>query len=244
MKTLAVLLLAAWLPLQVVAQAPAPAKADPRVELAAKIPGTKPEDLRLTPLPGIYELTHGADISYVSSDAKYIFSGDLFRVAEGGDFPNLTEGRRRELRAKLVADMPESDMIVFAPKETKYTITVFTDVDCAWCRKLHSEMAEYNKLGVRVRYMAWPRSGPATEAWSKAVGVWCAANKAEAMSRAKRGEAVKPASCAQNPVQKQWDLGRQLGVRGTPGLILADGELVPGYLPPAELVKHLQAAAR
>ena len=217
-------------------------KADPRVELAAKMPGTKPEDLRATPVPGLYELTRGAEVSYVSADGKYVLTGDLFKVTEAADFPNLTETRRRELRTRLIDDVPESDMIVYGPKDSRYTITVFTDVDCAWCRRLHSQIADYNRLGVRVRYLAWPRSGPATESWVRAENVWCAANKTDALSRAKRGEAVKAASCSANPVQREWDLGRELGIRGTPGLILPDCELVPGYLPPADLLKHLQAA--
>lgn len=270
MKYFPVLLLAALLPLHSSAQTPAPtrplvpaaspapskspagapaasaapAKAvDPRVELAAKIPGTSPDDLRPTPVPGIFELTHGAAISYVSSDAKYIFSGDLYRVADNGDFPNLSAPRRQELRAKLVNDVPESEMVIFGPKDAKYTITVFTDVDCPWCRRLHSEMADYNKAGIRVRYLAWPRTGPATESWSRAQGVWCSANRVDMFNRATKGEAVKPASCAQDPVKRHYELGQELGIHGTPGLILPDGELVPGYVPAAELAKHLQELA-
>ena len=90
-------------------------KSDPRVELAAKMPGTKLEDLRATPVPGLYELTRGAEISYVSADGKYVLTGDLFKVTETADFPNLTEARRRELRTRLIGDVPESDMIVYGP---------------------------------------------------------------------------------------------------------------------------------
>jgi thiol:disulfide interchange protein DsbC len=214
---------------------------DPRVELAAKIPGTKVEDLRPTPVPGIFELTHGAEISYVSSDGKYLFSGDLYRVADNGDFPNLSAPRRQELRAKLIGEVPEAEMVIFGPKDAKYTITVFTDVDCPWCRRLHSEMADYNKAGIRVRYLAWPRTGPATESWARAQGVWCAANRAETFTRASKGEAVKTATCAQDPVKRHYELGQELGVRGTPGVVLPDGELVPGYVAAAELLKHLQS---
>ena len=251
-------MLLALLPLQALPQsvnkpAAAPArqpKADPRVALASKIPGTKVEDLRATPVPGIYELTHDDKITYVSADGKYVFSGDLYQVVDHGDFPNLTEVRRHELeghvreqRVRLLAAVPESEMVVFSPKDPKYTITVFTDVDCTWCRKLHSQIAEYNRLGVRVRYMSWPRSGPATDSWYKAEGVWCSANRGDALTRAKRGEPVKRASCAQDPVKRHYELGRELGVTGTPGLILANGELVPGYVGPAELVEHLQEVA-
>jgi thiol:disulfide interchange protein DsbC len=257
MKTLPLLVILAALPFAALSQpatspapkaegtvaAPAAAagkSADPRVELAAKIPGAKPEDIRPTPIPGIYELAHGADVSYVTADAKYIFSGDLYRVTAGSEFPNLSEERRRDLRTKLVAAVPESEMIVFGPKNAKYTITVFTDVDCPWCRRLHSQMADYNRLGIRVRYLAWPRTAPKSESWVKAQNVWCAKNRAESLSKAIAGEAVAAASC-QDPVQRHHDLGRRLGVNGTPGVLLPDGELVPGYMPPEELAKHLQS---
>ena len=243
MRLLPVLILLAALLPQPASTQPAPTRpADPRVELAAKIPGAKPEDLRATPVPGIFELTHGADISYVSADAKYIFSGDLYRVAEGGDFPNLTEERRHDLRAKLLSGVPESEMIIYGPKSPKYTITVFTDVDCPWCRRLHSQMADYNRLGIRVRYMAWPRTAPKSESWLKAQSVWCAKNRGDVLGKAIAGEAIQAASC-QDPVQRHHDLGRQLGVTGTPGIVLSDGELVPGYVPPDELVQHLQSLA-
>lgn len=257
MKRLPILLCAAFLPLlaasqpasQPGVQAPKPAvpampgapaaAADPRIALAAKIPGAKPEDLRPTPVPGVFELVHGADISYVTADAKYVFSGDLYRVSDGADFANLTEGRRRELRQKLLAGVPESEMIIFGPKNPKYTITVFTDVDCPWCRRLHSEMAEFNRLGIRVRYMAWPRTAPKSESWVKAQSVWCARNRADAFAKAAGGGEIAAAAC-QDPVQKHHELGRELGVTGTPGLVLEDGELVPGYVPPAELAAHLK----
>ena len=243
MRLLPVLILLAALLPQPASTQPAPARpADPRVELAAKIPGARPEDLRATPVPGIFELTHGADISYVSADARYIFSGDLYRVAEGGDFPNLTEERRHDLRAKLLSGVPESEMIIYGPKSPKYTITVFTDVDCPWCRRLHSQMADYNRLGIRVRYMAWPRTAPKSESWLKAQSVWCAKNRGDALGKAIAGEAIQAASC-QDPVQRHHDLGRQLGVTGTPGIVLSDGELVPGYVPPDELLQHLQSLA-
>jgi thiol:disulfide interchange protein DsbC len=242
------MLLLAFLPLlapvAVTAESPAvrPA-ADPRVELAAKIPGAKVDDLRATPIPGIYELVHGAGISYVSADGKYLFAGDLYRIADNGEFPNLSEDRRKELRAKLMSTVPEAEMIVFAPKAAaKYTINVFTDVDCPWCRRLHSQMAEYNRLGIRVRYLAWPRTAPKSESWIKAQNVWCAKDRGEAIGKAIAGTAVPAASCA-DPVQRHHDLGRKLGVQGTPGILLSDGELIPGYLPPEELLRRLSAPA-
>jgi thiol:disulfide interchange protein DsbC len=216
---------------------------DPRVALAARIPGTKPQDLRSTPVPGIYELTHGSDVTYVSADGKYAFAGDMYQVSDKGEFPNLTEVRRRELRLDMIAEIPESQMIVFGPSNAKHTITVFTDFDCPWCRRLHSQIAEYNRLGIRVRYMFFPRTGPHTESWAKAEAVWCAADRNAAFTRAKLGEAVtKPASCTGTPVAREYELGREIGVSGTPGLVMESGELIPGYLTPKSLLAHLNGA--
>lgn len=212
---------------------------DPRVALAAKIPGASAEDLRETPVPGVYELSHGADISYVTADAKYLFAGDLYQVADNGDFPNLSENRRRELRLKLVGAIPESQMLVFGPSSAKHTLTVFTDVDCSWCRRLHSQIADYNKLGIRVRYMFFPRTGPDTESWEKAEQVWCSKDRKSALTNAKLGKPLGASVCADTPVAGQFALGRELGVSGTPGLVLETGELVPGYLPPPQLKAYL-----
>jgi thiol:disulfide interchange protein DsbC len=216
------------------------AAGDPRIALAAKIPGAKPENLRLTPVAGIYELTHGADVSYVSADAKFVFGGDMYRVDSKGDFPNLTEVRRRELRLAMLATVPESQMVVYGPQSAAHTITVFTDVDCAWCQRLHSQIADYGKAGIRVRYMAFPRSGPNTESWSKAESVWCAADRHDAITRAKRGEALPKAACPSTPIAREYQLGQEIGVTGTPGIILETGELVPGYVAAPQLLAHLQ----
>jgi thiol:disulfide interchange protein DsbC len=214
------------------------AAADPRVELSKKIPGTKPDDLRESPIPGLYELSKGTDIAYVTNDGKYAISGDLFDVASND---NLTERTRRAERLKLIASVPESQMIVFSPKDPKYTVTVFTDIDCGYCRKLHSQMADYNRLGIKVRYVFYPRSGPDTESWEKAEQVWCAANRGDALTRAKRDEAIKgPKRCSGSPIAREYALGQDVGVRGTPSIVLDDGEMLGGYLPPAMLAQHLK----
>ena len=238
-------LLVAALPCALPAQEPstaAPGKADPqadpRAEIASKIPGTKPEELHTTPIPGVYELLHGADIAYVSTDGKYaITGGDLIDIAKNDD---LTEQHRREARAKLIASVPESEMVIFGPKDPKYTVTVFTDVDCGYCRKLHSQIADYNRMGVRVRYLFYPRTGPNTESWTKAEQVWCSANRNEALTRAKLGQTLDAKPCANNPVARTYELGRDFNLEGTPAIVLASGEMFPGYVPPDVLVQHLK----
>ena len=205
--------------------------------VAAHIPGAQPEDVRTTPVPGIYEFRRGAELVYVTADGRFGFAGDLYRLA---DHANLSDTRRRELRLALIAAVPESSMVVFAPAAPKYTITVFTDVDCAYCRALHKQIAEYNRLGVKVRYMFFPRSGPNTESWSKAEQVWCSADRRAALTAAKLGTQLKAAVCKPNPVADQYALGRAIGLDGTPGIVTETGELLPGYAPPDELLQELQ----
>jgi thiol:disulfide interchange protein DsbC len=223
------------------AQPASASPADPRVEIAARIAGAKPDELRPTPIPNIYEMTRGSEIAYVTTDGKYAISGDLFDIAKNDD---LTEAHRRDLRLKQIGEVPESDMVVFAPKDPKYTITVFTDVDCAYCRQLHSQIADYNRLGIRVRYVFYPRSGPNTESWTKAEEVWCSPNRNDALTKAKLGQALTTKPCAHNPVARTYALGQSFGLQGTPAIVLADGEMIGGYLPPTELLQELKKAQR
>ena len=129
-------------------------------------------------------------------------------------------------------------MIVFSPDAPKHTITVFTDVECGYCRKLHSEIEQINKLGVRVRYMAYPRSGPGTPDWVKMESVWCSTDRKAAITQAKQDKEVKAATCA-TPVAKQYALGEQFGVRGTPAIFTNAGDYIGGYLPPQQLIEQL-----
>jgi thiol:disulfide interchange protein DsbC len=222
-------------------QAPAKSK-DPRVEIAAKIPGVKPDELRESPIPGMYEMARGTEIAYVSADGKYAIAGDLYEVESS---TNLTENARRNERVKLLAALPESQMVVFSPKDPKYTVSIFTDVDCGYCRKLHSQMADYNRMGIKVRYLFFPRSGPDTESWEKAEQVWCSNDRGQAMTRAKLGEEIKaPKHCANSPIAREYALGQDMGVRGTPAILLDNGEMLPGYLPPQELAQHLKSRGK
>jgi thiol:disulfide interchange protein DsbC len=208
--------------------------------VAAKIPGAKVSELRMTPVAGVYEYTQGAEIAYVSEDGKYAFTGDLYQL---GDKANLTDSRRRALRLALLAAVPESSMVIFSPKDPKYTITVFTDVDCQYCRLLHSQIADYNRLGVRVRYVSFPRTGPNTESWTKAEQVWCSADRQAALTQAKLGRPLTAKVCKPNPVSQEYELGKAIGLQGTPGIVTESGDMLPGYLPPPAMIEELKADA-
>jgi len=204
--------------------------------LAKQMPDLKVTKINKTPLKGIYEVIMPPQIFYVSADANYVVSGNIINAKTG---ENLTLPQRDKVRAQAVEMLGEKSMIVFAPKKVKHTITVFTDIDCGYCRKLHKEIAEYNKLGIKVRYTAYPRAGIGSDAYKKAVSVWCADDRKKAMTRAKNGQSVASKDC-KNPVAAHYKMGEQLGIQGTPALVLDNGQVVPGYVPAQRLFNGLE----
>lgn len=207
-------------------------------KLANLIPGEAPDSVRESALKGMYEVTYGAQIIYLSEDGKYLLQGDLVDVETR---KNLTVEATRLGRAKLMESLSEDETIVFAPKgETKHTITVFTDIDCGYCRKLHNEMADYNKEGIKVQYLLYPRAGLNSPSYDKAVTAWCADDQHDTLTALKNQKKVANKTC-ENPVKDHLDLGRQVGVTGTPAIVLSDGTLVPGYRPAKDLAMALDA---
>jgi thiol:disulfide interchange protein DsbC len=223
--------------LSVSAQSP---KSDPRAEVAGKLPGNvKPGELTATDIPGIWELQRGMEIGYVTADGRYFFSGELHNLKTE---VNLTERRRGEIRSRILADVPERDMMVFGPDTPAHAITVFTDVDCGYCRKLHEDLPELNRLGIQVRYLFYPRAGPGSETWKKTENIWCAPDRKEALARAVRGERIHPGKCDASAIARHFELGRKLDVQGTPGIYTPNGRYLPGYLPPAQMLEHVRHA--
>lgn len=190
-------------------------------------------------IAGMYEVqVRGGPVLYVNSAGTHFVAGDLFEIRADG-FANLDEVGRQQERARLIAAIDPADMIVFAPPNPRATITVFTDVDCGYCRKLHSEIAEINKLGIAVHYLAYPRAGLGSPSYRKIASAWCAADRKGALTALKRGDTIPENVCAGNPVADQMLLGEKVGVTGTPALVLEDGTLIPGYRPAKELAKML-----
>jgi thiol:disulfide interchange protein DsbC len=182
----------------------------------------------------------GAEVGYVSADGRFYVDGDVFDMTSK---QNLTEDVRRKGRLALLSGIKDQDAIIFSPKgAAKHTVTVFTDVDCVHCRRMHSEIAELNRLGVRVRYLMFPRSGPGSDAWAKAEAVWCSADRRDALTRAKKGDKVEARRC-DTAIAAQYELGRQLGVNGTPGIFTDTGEYLAGYASAEYLAAYLAEPA-
>jgi thiol:disulfide interchange protein DsbC len=214
--------------------------ADVRAEIAKRLE-IEVEDVRPSPIEGLYEVRSGAEVGYVSTDGRFYVDGDVFDM---GTRQNLTEDVRRKGRLELLARVRDEDAIIFAPKgAAQHTVTVFTDVDCVHCRRLHSEIAELNRLGIRVRYLMFPRGGPGSESWTTAEAVWCSADRRDALTRAKRGEKIKAGRC-DTPVAAQFELGREIGVNGTPGIFTDTGEYLAGYANAAYLAAYLDEPAK
>ena len=153
---------------------------------------------------------------------------------------NLTDQAKSGIRLSLLEDLKKDEQISFAPEEPKYELLVFTDIDCGYCRKLHNQMDGYNEQGIAINYMAFPRAGIGSDSYDKFVSVWCSADQREAMTLAKNGTDPLPQKCP-NPIADQYELGRELGVTGTPALVTNDGTLIPGYMPPAQLRQRLDS---
>ncbi len=200
----------------------------------------KPSSIEPTPLAGLYEIVVGSNVVYISADGRYMLQGELVDIKER---VSLTEPRRRAVTRSVIESVGADKMIVFKPKEVKHVVTVFTDIDCGYCRKLHNEMDQYLAEGIEVRYMMFPRAGVGSESYRKAVAVWCAEDRNGAMTDAKNGKAIEMKSC-DNPVDQHMELVRQLGARGTPYLVLEDGSTQPGYVPATHLSRLLGQAGQ
>jgi thiol:disulfide interchange protein DsbC len=202
-----------------------------RSSLKVLIPHLKVDKISKTPIPGLYEVAFGSHLVYVTDDGKYLLQGQITDLETR---EAITEKREQALKQAVLKGLDEKDMIVFGDKDLPYTVTVFTDIDCGYCRRLHSQISEYNKLGIRIRYMAYPRAGPGSQSEKDAIAVWCADDRKAALTMAKNGGEVPYRKC-KNPVRAQYKLGQDFGIRGTPALVMQDGEVLPGYLPPKRL---------
>ncbi|MAT83964.1 MAG: protein-disulfide isomerase [Gammaproteobacteria bacterium] len=217
------------------------AAAEAAATLVSRLKALRPdipiENVTASPIPGIYALElAGGTVFYGTEDGRYLFAGDLYQLGDD-ELVNLAEAGRAELRHELLAGVPRSEMIVFSPAgDTRAAINVFTDVDCGFCQKLHQEVPKLNEMGIEVRYLAYPRAGVGSESYRKIVSAWCAKDPNSALTKLKARQSIPDASCP-NPVAEQLDLGRQMGVSGTPAIVLQDGTMLPGYMPAERLAE-------
>jgi len=213
---------------------------DVRAKMSTMFESIDPNNINPSPVDGWFTVHQGSIIAYVSDDGRYLLQGDLIDLDTQ---VNLSEQKRNMVRRDLLAALDDDDAISFSPADVKHSVTVFTDVDCGYCRKLHSQIDEYMDKGIEVRYLLYPRNGPASKAWSTSEEVWCAKDRGEALTAAKRDQEFETSQCDASAITDHYGIGRDIGLSGTPAIVLEDGTMIAGYLPPAQLSMRLQQNA-
>ena len=202
--------------------------------LAKSMPSVKPTKISATPVEGLYEVIVGSQVVYMSADARYMIEGDLFDLKTKR---NVSEEAKSVIRLAAIDKLGSDNMLVYKPEKVKNTITVITDIDCPYCRRLHNEIPEYMENNIEVRYIFMPLKGAAD--MKKTVSVWCSDDRQLALDIAKAGGDVDEKKC-ENPIAKHLQVAREIGVRGTPAIVLENGEMLPGYVPVGKLVEELR----
>lgn len=231
--------------------APAPGRAQTPTALAeilAKVsPEAPPTSVRPAAIAGLYEVIFGSTVYYFSADGKYMLGGPLVELASRRNLSadamqNVEREQLMPQRVAFLQSLRDADAIVFAAAKPQHRVTVFTDIDCGYCRELHRHVDQYNAAGISVRYLAFPRAGEGSASFKKAENVWCAADRKAALTAAKAGKSNPDKAC-DNPVAEQFHAGQKLGIAGTPAILLDDGRLLPGYVPPDDLKRVLDEPA-
>lgn len=224
-----------------------------RTAIMSRVSAARPDleisNLRKSPAKGLYKIDLNGQLAFVSEDGGFLIAGEMYQVT-GDGLVNLQEQERRVQevaqrphRAKLLASIPKEDMVIYTPKkETKGHVYIFTDIDCGFCRRVHAQLDEFLAKGIEVRYLAFPRAGVRSRSAQKLATVWCAKDmegKKSLMTEFKRGKNVALNDCGKTPVPDQYMLGQDLGVDGTPAIVLADGELLIGARSPDMLAMEM-----
>jgi len=206
-----------------------------RRSIGKLLPDLKVERIEPAPVSGLYEVVVGPRLFYMSADGRYLLQGNILDLKT---HENITESKLAKAKKSALDQVPEDKMVIFSPEHPKHTITVFTDIDCGYCRKLHRDIGDFMKEGIRVRYLFFPRAGLDSPSYHKAVTVWCSKDRKQALTDAKAGKELAPLTC-DNPVQEHMLLGELMGVTGTPAIVLEDGRLLPGYVPAKRMAMYL-----
>ncbi len=207
-----------------------------RKQMASKFPNLDPQNINRGPVAGLLEIRQGAMVAYLTIDGRYLMQGELIDLDNN---VNLTEAAMNTGRREALKDVTDSYAITFSPDNPRHTVTVFTDIDCTFCRKLHREIAQYNAEGIAVRYLMYPRSGPNTRSWEKAEEVWCSDDRLDAMTQAKNDKSLPAATCDAGMIRQHFQKGLNIGLEGTPAIVTEDGALISGYMPAKALAARL-----
>jgi thiol:disulfide interchange protein DsbC len=190
-------------------------------------------------IAGLYKVETNQGLFLSTEKGNYFIQGKIYALDDKGNFTDVIAKRY----AEKIKDF-SSSWIEYKAKEEKHVVTVFTDVDCGYCLKLHRQMEDYNKNGITVRYLAYPRAGAQSQLGHQMSQIWCANDQKAAMDEVKlertfSQETSELLQC-QNTIAAHRDLGSKLGVRGTPAIVTSNGNVIGGYLSPEDLTAQLE----
>lgn len=211
-----------------------------RAIVMEKFEGLEAKNVQPSDVKGWYTIQKGPIVAYVSADGRYLLQGDMIDLESQ---VNLSDQVRSRMRRDVMARVSNEEVIAFSPAEVKYSVSVFTDIDCSYCRKLHAEIDQYMANGIEVRYLLYPRNGPSSRSWNTAEQVWCAKDRNYALTQAKLDKNFSTSKCDSSMVADHYLIGQDVGLSGTPAIVFDDGTLLAGYLPPAALLQRLRASA-
>ena len=199
-------------------------------------PDLKVEEIAYSPIYELYQVIANSEVFYTSKDGRYLLHGNLLDLTKDQDNLSQTEEVRKSIRLKILSDLSPKDLIIFSPQKVKSVVTIFTDFDCIFCQKFHSNIEQIMALGIEVRYIAFPRQGIGSASYDKTVSIWCADDPRVTMKLAAGGSSIPIKKC-DNPVAKQYESGRKLNIQGTPTILFSDGTMLTKYMLPEELAK-------
>ncbi|MGF1741119.1 bifunctional protein-disulfide isomerase/oxidoreductase DsbC [Vibrio profundum] len=223
----------------------APAHDESLIKQRVRSLGVKVLSIEPSGIKGLMEVSTSGGLLYASPDGEYFVAGTLYRLGKNGRYEDVAAKKQAPINAKKIAAFKDQ-MISFKAPNEKYAVTVFTDITCGYCVRLHDQIKEYNDLGITINYLAFPRQGPTSPVAEQMAAIWCATDPKDAMHEAKTSRRLpelkgdKAQQCKTN-IAKQYALGAELGVKGTPAIFLPNGEMIGGYLPPKALLQKLQS---
>ncbi len=212
-----------------------------RAKLKESFPDFTPDAIGVSPIEGMYEVAFGTQIVYITNDGRHVIQGTLIDIDDGKK--DLTAASAAKIRKQYMSAVNEFESIEFGPEKPRHVVTVFTDIDCVYCQKLHAEIDQYSSYGIQVNYLFFPRSGLTSTGYLKAISVWCSDDREKALTLAKSGKEIEEKTC-ENPIAEHYQMGQKVGVTGTPALLTEDGVLMAGYLPAKQLAQRLDEEAK
>lgn len=200
-------------------------------------PGTQIDEIRKAEIAGIYEVRVGSNLFYFDEKGKYAIMGDII---DTGSKRNLTEEKRDKLSAIKFSDLPLDQAIKTVRGNGKRVFATFEDPNCGYCKKLTKEIVGMTDFTMYT--FLYPILSP--DSHTKSRNIWCAKDSSKAwISHMTTGSNPANVNC-DAPLEKNLMLGQRLNIRGTPHIILSNGERLPGYVSAEQLNERLDAVAK